>query len=144
VPFATADDVGTRLGRGLTSAEKSTAESVIATVTGLIVDEVDRDSAWAAGLTSVPAALKELCVGKAVAVLTNPASGTIAAESLGARSITYARNGDTAPLLTPQEGRLVRLAVYGTLTGSSTPRALYDRIVDLKEARDVDEGISTQ
>jgi hypothetical protein len=39
VPFATADDVGTRLGRGLTSAEKSTAESVIATVTGLIVDD---------------------------------------------------------------------------------------------------------
>lgn len=138
--FATVEDVATRLGRSLSANEEETAQVVIDTVTGLIVDEVDRDSDWAAALVPVPPALKALCVEKAVAIVSNPAPGVIAAESLGAHSVTYARNGDGGLFLTAQEGRLARQAVYGTLSGSSDPRGVEDRVIDLNEGRDVDEA----
>jgi hypothetical protein len=69
--------------------------------------------------------------------LTNPAG--VAAESLGAHSVTYQRERDGGLFITEAEGRGLRLAVYGTNTGSSSPRSVTDRIIDLRENRDVDE-----
>jgi len=137
--FATGEDVEARLGRSLSAAETTTAEGVIATVTSLITDQVDRDADWAAALDPVPEVLKALCVEKAVAILANPTPGAIASESLGAHSVTYAREGANGLFLSEMEARLARLAVYGTLTGSSTPRSVVDRMIDLAESRDVDE-----
>jgi len=139
VAFATANDVGQRLGRSLTSAEQTTATSVIATVQALIADEVDRDSDWADALDPAPAALKELCVAKAVAAITNPRAGAVASQTIGEHSITYARGAESGAFLTDAEARVARLAVYGTNTGSSTPRSVVDRLIDLAESRDVDE-----
>lgn len=136
--FATADDVATRLGRSLTDAEEAIATDAISVVEGQIIDEVDRDAAWATALDPVPLVLKALCVGKAINAISRR-EPAIAAESLGAHSVTYARETSTDLFLDEREGRLVRQAVYGSLTGSSTPRALHDRLIDLDESRDVDE-----
>lgn len=138
--FATHSDVATRLRRTLTSDEQTQATAVIATVQSLITDEVDRDSDWATALSPVPAALKELCVAKAAAILSNPTPGVVASESLGEHSVTYARSSDEGGIfLTDAEGRIARHAVYGTNSASSYPRSTYDRFIDLAENRDVDE-----
>lgn len=138
MPFATHADVETRLGRTLTTAEQATADDVIATVQAQVADEVDRDAAWADALSEVPPVLKALCVGKAINAISRP-EPAVASEQLGAHSVTYAREADVSIFLSEDEKRLARMAVYGSLTGSSTPRATYDRIIDLNEARDVDD-----
>lgn len=137
-PFATYEDVETRLGRTLTDAQRDTATDVIAIVQAQIIDEVDRDAAWADALDPVPVVLKALCVSKAVNAISRP-EPSIAAESLGEHSVTYARETSADIFLSEPEKRLARMAVYGTLTASSTPRALHDRVIDLNEGRDVDE-----
>lgn len=141
--FATHEDVQTRLGRDLTEQEQGTATDVIADVTGLIVDCVDRDSDWAAGLDPVPAALKAICVEKALAAIVNPRGVASQSESLGAHSHseTFRRTADVGVFLTPLEERRVARAVYGRNSGSSTPRSVLDRTIDLAEGRDVDEPV---
>lgn len=139
--FATADDVATRLGRSLTDAEEATAEQVIALATGLIADEVDRDAAWAEDLDPVPEALKGICVEKAKVAVSNPSGAAAIQEAIGSYSYsrTAPRSEDGGVFLTEAEGRIIRQAVYGTSAGSSSPRALPDRMIDLAESRDVDE-----
>lgn len=139
--FATHEDVQTRLGRDLTSTEQAAATDVIATVTGLIVDCVDRDEEWAEDLSPVPAALKAICVEKAIGAISNPHGVASFSESLGAHSYsqTSRRSADVGPFLTPFEERQVQRAVYGRNSHSSSPRSVVDRIIDLAEARDVDE-----
>lgn len=137
--FAAVEDVAVRLGRELTESQEAQAESAIALVTALIADAVDRDSDWAAELDPVPGALKELCVAKAASVVLNPAIGIVASESLGQHSVTFARSSDSGLMLSDAEGRLARLAVYGTNAASAQPRSAFDRIIDLREGRDVDE-----
>lgn len=138
--FATHADVSTRLRRTLTTEEQAAATEVIATVTGLIADEVDRDSDWSDALDPVPTTLKELCVAKAVTAITNPAG--VASETLGAHSVTFPRSADGGVFLTDAEKRAVEVAVYGRSGGSSQPRGVIDRIVDMREAREVDEGFA--
>lgn len=107
--FAEAADVGVRLGRDLTESETATAESVIATVTALIVAEVHKDDEWAEALDPVPGVFKALCVEKAVEVLTIPPG--IAQESLGEHSVTFAQREASGIFLTPDELRAVRRAL---------------------------------
>lgn len=116
--FATSIDVADRLGRPLTVDEMTQADAVIAAVTDLIADAVGKSNAWAATLTPVPGTLKTLCVEKAASVILNPALGTVAAESLGEHSVTYARSNDGGIFLTEAERLLVRRAVFGRTTES--------------------------
>lgn len=140
MPFATADDVAARLGRNLTDAETTASENLIGTVQALIIDAVDRDSEWADALDPVPGVLKGIVVEKVCGALANPQGIQSMQETLGQHSyaVRFGQGGSSL-WLTPQEERLARSAVYGTLTGSSTPRALNDRLIDLNEGRDVDE-----
>lgn len=142
--FATSSDVETRLGRSLTTAEKATAEAVITTVTGLIVDVVDRDSDWAEALDPVPEALKAICVEKARQEIANPTGVRSESETLGAyqHSQTYRDSSETAVFLTPFEERQVQRAVYGKNAASSSPRALPDRVIERAEGRQVDETLA--
>src|SRR5262245_28860030 len=128
--LASIADVEKRMGRPLTAAEEGQAESALTLVTALICDAVDRNQAWVASLIDVPPALTGLCVEKAVQIIANPQSLASESSQLGQRSIsrTYPRYADTAPFLSAAEERIARLAVYGVLTGSSTPRALMDRL----------------
>jgi hypothetical protein len=144
VAFAKAEDVETRLGRSLTAQEESTAEAVIATVTGLIVDCVDRDAEWAKDLDPVPEALKAICVEKVRAEIVNSAGVRSQSETLGAhqRSETFRSSSEAGIFLTPFEERQVMRAVYGKNSGSSTPRSLVDRVIEQAEGRQVDETLT--
>lgn len=137
--FATAAHVSTRLGRDLTDAETDQVESVIEIVDGLIRDAVDRDADW--DPDPVPAALKELCIQKAISAIANPQNVAAYSESLGAHSYstTFQRSQDGGLFLSEAEGRACRLAVYGTNAGSGSSRSMIDRSIDLRENRDVDE-----
>ena len=140
--FAEPKDVATRLGRDLTSAEESAAWQVIEMVTGLIVDVVERDDAWAEKLDPVPVVLKGLCVEKALAAIANPSSVASESETLGAHthSQTFRRPADGGGVyLTEQEERMAARAVYGSTSGSSSVESMVDRVIDLRENRDVDE-----
>jgi hypothetical protein len=144
--FAQPEDVGLRLGRTLNDSEYEQTRQVIDIVTGLIIDAVDRDTTWATSLFPVPSVLKALCVEKAIAAVVNPQGYGRVHESLGAYSkdTTFRFRGTAdaelvGVFLTPAEERTARNAVYGVLTGSSTPRSLEDRLIDLREIRNVDE-----
>lgn len=139
--FATPDDVATRLGRELTAAEETFAAGVIADVTGLIADAVDKDGEWAEALDPVPQTLKSLCVEKVVRVAANPSALQRRSEQLGAYQVSedYSTGSAYGVCLTDAEELRARRAVYGASTASSSPRSLIDRIQDLREGRDVDE-----
>jgi hypothetical protein len=144
VALAKSEDVEKRVLRSLTDTEKAAAESAIATVTGLIIDCAGRDQAWADGLDPVPAALTGLCVEKAIGALSNPLNLAAQSETLGAysRSQTFPRSGDVSVFLTAFEERLVSRAVYGTTSGSSLPKGMFDREIELRESpnEEIDEA----
>lgn len=137
--FATASDVAARLGRALTDAEETQAESALTALDGLIRDAVDRDADWTPD--PVPAAFKELSIQKAISVVVNPHNVAAHTKSLGAasRSETFPRAQDLGLFLSEAEGRALRSALWGSSSGSSSPRGVMDRINDLREGRDVDE-----
>lgn len=117
--FAVSNDVKVRLGRVLTSDEIALVDQIIASVTGLIAEAVDRDDAWAAALAPVPKTLKVLCIEKALAAVVNPTALLSVSEQLGAyqHSDTFQRpeNGATVGVfLSGDERRRVRRAIYGT------------------------------
>jgi hypothetical protein len=113
MPFATFDDVQTRMLRPLTTEEKDSAEAVIEIVTSLIVDAVDKDLAWSDDLDTIPPALKALCVEKARMAILN-ASGVVS-RTLGQSSVTFSRSLDGDPIfLTNMERAIAREAVLGT------------------------------
>jgi hypothetical protein len=138
--FATADDVATRLGRALTSAEEAFAEAVIAQVTGLIADAVDRDIDWADALDPVPQTLSSLCIEKVVRIGANPSALQRRSEQLGSyqHSEDYSTGSAYGVCLTDAEEVRARRAVYGATTATTEPESMIDRAIDLAENRDVD------
>lgn len=139
MPFAEPKDVQARLGRSLTSAEEETASAVIAAVTGLIVDCVDRSAEWATSLDPVPEALKAICVEKAISAITNPTSLASESESLGAyqHSQTFQRSSDVGIYLSPFEERLISRAVYGATSGSASAVSMVDRLVQSRDGEEL-------
>jgi hypothetical protein len=129
--FATAADVAIRLGRALTTAEEAMVDQVIEEVTGLIVEAVGRDAAWAEDLDPVPATLRSLCIEKAIAVGSNPNQAASTSEQLGAyqHSKTFRKIDASSDLfLTAGEERRVRRAVYGETTSSPRTPSIADDI----------------
>lgn len=114
--FGTSEDVGRRLGRDLTEAEAATAEAAIQAVAEMILE--------VAGTTEpdpVPAYYRALCIEKALAAISNPAG--VAAESLGAHSVTYSRNSP-GMFLTDLEERTIRRIANGSVSGSVRTHSL--------------------
>lgn len=146
ITLAELDDVTTRLGRDLTVAEQAQAGALLEAATSVICDAADKPESWTDDLNPVPALLSMMCVELVIRSMGNT-SGLVRSESETLGAYSYSRTYDTGGggggggglMLTDAEGRLVRNAVYGTLTGSSTPRALHDRLIDIDEGRDVDE-----
>lgn len=133
--FATTEDVADRLGRVLSAGEEQSitflldgATAVIALAAGSDSDDID----------PVPDLLRFLAVELACRALANPNSLDSLQEQIGQANYS-ARFRDAGLMLTRTEELLVSQAVNGTLSGSSTPRALQDRLIDLNEGRDVDE-----
>lgn len=134
-PWASADEVGTRLKRTLDDDEVAQVELVIEGVTGLVAAAVDKSDDWAADLDPVPAALRMLVIEKAVQVATNPSALSSVTESLGAYSHTDRyREGDAPALagifLTDDEERAARRAVYGKNSATARQRSIVDDSVE--------------
>jgi hypothetical protein len=142
--LAASKDVEARIGRTLTASEKGIADSVIGTVTGLIIDCVDRDQDWADKLDPVPVALTGLIVEKCIGAISNPLNLAAQSETLGSYSgsQTFPRSGDVSVFLTPFEERIISRAVYGTTTGSALPKGMFDREIELAESPtgEIEEG----
>lgn len=141
--LATHNDVEIRLGRSLTTAEQATAEQAIETATGLVADCVDRSVDWVDQLDPVPPALRGICVERAVAIIANPTGLHSESETLGSHthSQTHRRppEGGVFPL-TAVEERMVSRAIFGTTAGSAPAESVINRVVDLREGRDIDGG----
>ena len=133
MPFATAEDVATRLGRALTATEAATAEMLIEAATAVIAEAASKNDAWATALTPVPNMLKFLAVEVVVRAMANPEALSRFQEQLGAYSSTKAFATVTAGgglMLTDVETNLVRRTVYGTLSGSVRVESLADDVAD--------------
>lgn len=141
--FATADEVETRRGRTLSTAERATATAVIEAVTGLIAEAVGQDEEWAADLIAaseeeggkaIPRTLRQLCVEKAIATIANPDNVASESKTLGAfsHSATYPRGADIGVFLSADEVTRVRRAIAGISRGSARLRSIVD---DLAPAR---------
>jgi hypothetical protein len=130
-PFATPDDVATRLGRDLSGAEQNMVEQVVEQVTGLIAEVVGKDLAWAAALDPVPATLKVLCIQKAIQVGTNPQQLRQEGEQLGSyqHNRTWPAAQDMGLYLTEAEEQIVRRAVYGTTRATVPVASIADQFV---------------
>jgi hypothetical protein len=133
--FAETTDIVTRLMRQVSSEEELAAEMLLDLVSREIVDVVGKASE-----DDIDAdAVKGICIEAVCRELASPVGAESTSETIGAYSyrVGYRETGGT--YLTDNEKLSVRNAVYGTLSGSSTPRALADRLIDLAEGRDVDE-----
>jgi hypothetical protein len=143
VAFATTDDIAARLEEPELSAESEAAASMLLDLaTAVVTQAAGKDSDWADALDPVPDVLRGLTIEVVCRAMARPRGLVSVSETLGQhqRSENYGTSGGSSSLfLTDLEERIVREAVYGTLTGSSTPRALPDRLIDLAEGRDVDE-----
>jgi hypothetical protein len=143
MPFATADDVSTRLGRELTTPEEDQVTAVIDSVDGLIRSEVDRDADW--DPDPVPAYLKELTIQKAIAAIVNPFNLASQSEQLGVfqHSETYQRAQDGGIALSEAEGRAVRSAVYGEAAGSARLKNPIDDVFDYADDGLVNDSVDS-
>lgn len=133
--FATLNDLAIRLGRvtsgDLTTAQTAQGNMLLTIATDLIIDAVDRDRDWAAGLVEVPVVLRAVCLEVCARVMTNPAGVRSENEALGAHShaVSYP-DGAGALYLTDRERKLVRGAASVALSGSATLLSLADTIAD--------------
>lgn len=142
--FATPEDVATRLGRDLSAIEAGTVETLLDVATSIITDFLGKTSDWATDLDPIHPVLRWVTMELAARTMVNPDGSSMFSETLGAYSYTKgfrAGSSDSTPgiMLTKHEELIVTQAVYGTLTGSSTPRTWADRALDLQESRDIDE-----
>lgn len=143
MPLASTDDVATRIGEiPLSETRLAMAGQLLEFADGVILDAVDKSEEWLDGLgEDVPPVLRGLAVELVARAMASPQGLAAASETLGSysRSETYRRDLSTAMALTELEERLCRRAVYGRTAGSSTPRSLIDRVIDINEGRDPDE-----
>jgi hypothetical protein len=127
--FANSEDIERRLGRSLTEAEEGIAESVVASVTGLIAEAAGMN---AAAIDPAPFYYKVLCVEKAVSALANPSNVASQSETLGSfsHSETFPRDLDASAFLTEDEERRIRRIATGVVSASARPKSLlHDTIV---------------
>lgn len=131
--FATTTDVATRLGRDLTDAERAQAQGALEDTAGLMRVEADKDDDWMPD--PVPATLKAMSIQKAVAALINPNNVAATSRTLGAfsESLTFQRSQDGGVFLSEEEGRRVRLAVYGSNAGTGRARSVIDDVLDFQD-----------
>jgi hypothetical protein len=122
--FASLDDLALRLGfasaADLTAAQVAQGEMLLLAASGLIVDAVDRDDAWAAALTTVPAVLRAVCLEMVARVMQNPSGVRSQSETLGqhSRSASFTDNAHGLTL-TDAEERMCRRTAIGATSGSA-------------------------
>jgi hypothetical protein len=137
VTFATLAELTMVLGGSALSAEQSAqGQFLLELGTGLIVEAVDRDDEWAAGLDPIPRVLRAVCLAFAARPLRNPSAASSLSESLGAYSHTtrFESGATSSPAggldLSDAEKHLCRRAVVGVTSGSACLPSLATVIAD--------------
>lgn len=127
--FATLADLAVRLGRAtsseLTAAQQAQGNLLLELATGLILDTVGRDTAWADDLASVPVMLRAVTLEVAARVMQNPVGARSESEQLGQHShgVSFP-DGAHGLMLTPAEAVLCRRTVIGVQSGSAAMDSL--------------------
>lgn len=140
--FAAQDDIRIRLQKdALSSAEQANATQLCAEATALICDTVGRSEAeiTANGDSQTLAVLKGLVTSLTCRTMASPSQLRSASQTLGEATRTEVYRQDPGMVLTEVEERIARNAVYGTLSGTSQPRGLPDRLLDIADSKQVDE-----
>lgn len=115
--FATSQDVETRVGRDLTTAEIGQAGQLLDAATAIMAEAAGKDDEWAADLDPVPQVLKTVCIEIVARVIDNPSNLDSFRESIGAYS--YSKDFRAGYLMpTPPERDLIRRVVGTATTGS--------------------------
>jgi hypothetical protein len=141
--FATKEHVAARLRRSLTTEEEAQVDGVLETVSGLIRSEVGKAASW--DPSPVPSLFRELAIQKAIAALGNPLGVAQESETLGdySHSTTFQRAQDGGPLISPEEGRQLRFALYGTNAASTRSRSHADTILDLHDDGEINDSLGS-
>ena len=129
MPFATAEDVATRLGRSLDPTEAAKVDGMLEAATANIAAAADKNDAWAAALSPVPNVLHFLAIELVIRAMPNPGGLRSQSETLGAYQSSQAFRDDSnggGLALTQVEESLVRRTVYGTTTASIKTESLAD------------------
>lgn len=142
VEFASLDDLAVILGVGtasaLTEMQLTQAEMLLPMVAGLIIDAVDRDTAWALALDSVPPIIRAVCLTVVKRFMDNPSGARSQSETLGQYSYAASfTDGAHGLMLTDAEVALCRRAVYGRGSGSSRPLTILDDLIELSETGEI-------
>jgi hypothetical protein len=129
--FCTPADIATRLGRegALTAAETPMVEMLCELATDTIMAAIDKTEAWRAAITDVPRIVRVVAIELVTRGMANPTGVGSITETLGAYSYTtrytvQAQANAAGLMLSPAEERLVRRAVFGTLSATTVPHTL--------------------
>jgi len=117
--FATATEVGVRLGRTLSDANEATASQAIDEVSRLIAAALgiptEEQADWIAGIDPPPPFFRSLCIDRAITAISNPQQLASQSKQLGAyqEGKTFQRGADGGLVLTKDEEKRVRRAYRG-------------------------------
>lgn len=130
VTFATVGQVEARLGRDLTAAETTQVPYLLQTATDLIAEACGKPDTWPGTLTTIPPALRTVCVECVVRVLHNPTGARSQQEQLGAylHSETYGADVPAGMALTVTEEQRVRRAVHAGVASVRVPSLVDDAV----------------
>lgn len=140
--LASLTEIADRKGRDLTAAETrmatlliTEADIAIAAAADVTVDDLDGTTDPVLGIVARALVIRNM---------GNPEGATAKREQLGDYSISQTYQsaptaGGGALSLTEGEILLVRRAIHGTNSGAGSGRSMIDRVIDLRDNRDVDE-----
>lgn len=139
VAFATVGMVSARVGRDLTAAEAAQVPTLLQMATDLIAEACDKPDTWPATVTTIPPALRTVCVECVVRVLHNPTGARSQQEQIGSylHSETYSADTPAGMALTASEERRVRRAVHGVGSGTVRLSSILDDVIELHENNEV-------
>lgn len=115
--FATPEDVSTRLGRALSSAEAETVPFLLNMAAVVISDAVGKDDGWAVSLSPVPQMLRLMSVELVCRALPNPSQYSQIRQQVGSYSIAVSQ-ASSGMTLSDAESLMLRRAVFGRTTDS--------------------------
>lgn len=129
--FATLEELGVRMGMTFTTTQATQGALLLSLATGLIIEAVNRDDAWAATLSPIPRLVRAVCLEVVARVMSNPTGARSESETLGqyqhSQSFT---DGSHGVILTDAEAMMCRRAIIGATSGSARTDSLAAIVAD--------------
>lgn len=142
--FASLNDLAILLGYDLTAAEKAKGQLALELVTADLVSRLGQTDEWAAALDPIPGIVPLMVLDRVAAYMRNPAGARSESETLGAYShSTSFTDGAHGLLLTDDDVRACRWAIFGRRSGTFMPGTTVDLIRELAETGEIAEFPAT-